>query len=89
MENQFVTLENREKLTITQVKDVDAFDENTLWANLDEGSIQVDGENLNIEKLSLDEGLLVVKGRITAFTYFDKKHKEKKSLKRLFGRGQR
>ena len=36
MGNQLVTLENREKLTITGVKDVDAFDENTLWANLQE-----------------------------------------------------
>lgn len=87
MDNQLVTLENREKLTITGVKDVDAFDESTLWANLQEENIEINGENLNIEKLDLQEGLLIISGKISGFIFVEKKHKEKRSLKRLFGRG--
>lgn len=86
MERHLLTLENREKLTITQVTDVDAFDENILWANLKEGSIEITGKDLNIEKLDLEEGLLVVKGLICTFSYIEKKHKEKTFLKRITGR---
>jgi len=77
MENHYLTLENREKLTISQVSDVDAFDENNLWANVKDGSIEISGENLNIEKLDLEEGLLVVAGRINSFSYVDKKIRER------------
>ena len=70
-------MENREKLTISQVSDVDAFDENNLWANVKDGSIEISGENLNIEKLDLEEGLLVVAGRINSFSYVDKKIRER------------
>ena len=86
MERHLLTLEKREKLTITQVTDVDAFDENILWANLKEGSIEITGKDLNIEKLDLEEGILVVKGLICTFSYIKKKHKEKTFLKRITGR---
>lgn len=78
MENHYLTLENRKKLTISQVSDVDAFDENNLWANIKDGAIEISGENLNIEKLDLEEGLLVVEGKIISFCYVDKKIREGK-----------
>ena len=53
MDNHYITIENREKLSLSQVADVDAFDEETLWANLKEGGIEITGEKLNIEKLDL------------------------------------
>ena len=39
MEEQRVILENRNKMTVSQVVDVDAFDEETLWANLADGAV--------------------------------------------------
>ena len=86
MEKQSVTLENREKMIITQVIDVDAFDEESLWANLQEGSIEVSGQNLNIEKLELEEGMLIIKGKINSFAFIEKKHKEKGKFLRVFKR---
>lgn len=86
MENHYITLENREKITISQVIDVDAFDVDNLWANLKDGGIEITGEKLNIEKLDLQEGILVVSGKICSFGYTDKKVKEKKSI---FGRFKR
>ena len=41
MDNHYITIENREKLVLSQVADVDAFDEETLWANLKEGGIEI------------------------------------------------
>ena len=43
MEEQRVILENRNKMTVSQVVDVDAFDEETLWANLADGAVEVSG----------------------------------------------
>ena len=55
MENHYITIENRERITLSRVRDVDAFDEETLWANLEEGSIEISGEKLNIEKFDFQE----------------------------------
>ncbi len=86
MENHYISIENREKITISQVTDVDAFDEDALWANLSEGSIEITGKNLNIEKLDLSEEILVVTGTICSVTYTDKTVKKAGRGLRNFGR---
>ena len=48
MEEQRVILENRNKMTVSQVVDVDAFDEETLWANHADGAVEVSGSGLHI-----------------------------------------
>ncbi len=86
MEKHYISIENREKITLSQVRDVDAFDEDTLWANLEEGSIEITGKNLNIEKLDLAEGMLVVNGTICSVTYTDKTVKKAGRGLRNFGK---
>ena len=87
MEEQRVILENRNKMTVSQGVDVDAFDEETLWANLADGAVEVSGSGLHIEKLDLAEGVLVVTGSISSFAYIEgKKQKGSKRLKALAGR---
>ena len=87
MENHYISIENREKIIVSQVADVDAFDEETLWANLKDGAIEITGQKLNIEKLDLNEGMLVVSGKICSLVYIDRKHGERGSfMKRLTGR---
>ena len=82
MEEQRVILENRNKMTVSQVVDVDAFDEETLWANLADGAVEVSGSGLD-----LAEGVLVVTGSISSFAYIEgKKQKGSKRLKALAGR---
>ena len=56
MENHYIQIENKERISISQVTDVDAFDEETLWANLEEGGVEITGEKLNVEKLDMQEG---------------------------------
>ena len=86
MENHYLSLENREKITINQVVDVDAFDENNLWANIKDGAIEICGEKLSVEKLDLDEGILVVRGKIISFNYLDKKIHEKNKILKFFAK---
>jgi len=69
--NHSVLMENREKVTITGVQDVDSFDEATVVLVTDLGFITLHGEDLHINKLNLEEGQLIVEGEIIALQYSD------------------
>ena len=86
MENHYIQIENKERISISRVTDVDAFDEETLWANLEEGGVEITGEKLNVEKLDMQEGILVVSGKIVSVQYTDKNKKEKTSIFKKFSR---
>ena len=64
-----VVLEERKYLTVSGVEDVERFDENTIVLSTSRGAMTVTGENLHIEKLSLDGGDLKVEGDIEALVY--------------------
>ena len=66
-----VVIEERKSLTVSGVEDVERFDENTIVLSTSKGTMVVTGENLHIEKLSLDGGDLKVEGDIDAVTYED------------------
>lgn len=64
-----VMLEERSSLTVSGVSDVERFDENEIVMSTSRGSLVVAGENLHIEKLSLDGGDLRVEGDIDSLVY--------------------
>ena len=64
-----IMMEERSSLTVSGVSDVERFDENEIVMSTSKGTLVVTGENLHIEKLSLDGGDLKVEGDIDALTY--------------------
>ena len=66
-----VVIEERRSLTVSGVEDVERFDETTIVMSTSKGTMVVTGENLHIEKLSLDGGDLKVEGDVDAVTYED------------------
>ena len=80
-----LTLDDREKLTLTGVEDVERFDENCIVMSTCAGTLVVSGEALHIGKLSLDGGELHVDGRIDAVTYEDAPVQSGGFFARLFG----
>ena len=64
-----ITLEGRERLTVSGVEDVERFDENMIVMSTAAGTLVVTGEGLHIGKLTLDGGELHVDGRIDAMSY--------------------
>ena len=64
-----ITLEGRERLTVSGVEDVERFDENMIVMSTSAGTLVVSGEGLHIGKLTLDGGELHVDGRIDAMSY--------------------
>ena len=66
-----VILEGREELAVSGVEEVESFDENTIVMVTNKGTLVVRGEDLHIEKLSLDGGDLRVEGLVESLTYED------------------
>ena len=80
-----LTLEGRERLTVSGVEDVERFDENTIVMSTTAGTLVITGENLHIGKLSLDGGELHVDGQIDALSYEDQSYGRSGLLHRLCG----
>ena len=69
-----IILEGREQLTVSGVEEVESFDENSIVMDTIKGVLIVRGENLHIEKLSLDGGDLKVEGSIDSLTYEERRN---------------
>lgn len=66
---QNIIIENRSKMSISGVSDVDNFDENTVVLYTNRGLLTVRGAGLHIERLSLETGELAVEGTIDGIEY--------------------
>ena len=66
---QNIILENREKLNITGILDVFSFDDQIIIIETELGLLTIKGENLKINKLSLDTSDFAVDGKISSLSY--------------------
>ena len=69
---QNIVLENREKLNVSGVNDVLSFDDQVVMIDTELGLLTVKGENIRINKLSLDTSEVIVDGEISSLTYSPK-----------------
>lgn len=79
-------LENKNKLSITQVEDVDTFDENKIVLFTSDDTLVVEGYDLHIQKLDVSGGELSITGEVTSIVYEGKEgygHKSKGFFKRI------
>lgn len=74
---QNLVLENRSKLSISGVLDVFSFDDQVVILETELGLLTVKGENLRINKLSIDTSEVIVEGDIFSLTYSDKEIEKK------------
>lgn len=80
MENHKVTIENRELTTISDIIEIDSFDEEEIRATLKKGAIIIRGTNMNIQKLDLQTGEVIIAGIINSLMYVKVKEKGEKNL---------
>ena len=80
-----LVLEQRERLVISGVEEVARFDEETIVLTTSMGDLEIQGEGLHIEKLSLEGGELHVDGSVTALIYETASREEPGFLRRLLG----
>lgn len=82
---QNLVLENREKLSISGVNDVLSFDDQIVILETQLGLLTVKGENLRINKLSIDSEEVIIEGEINNLSYSEKDI-ERKSGTSLLGK---
>ena len=64
-------MEGREKVSVSGVEYVESFDEEEIVINTPIGVLLIRGQELHIEKLSLDTGDVIVLGQIDKLEYED------------------
>jgi sporulation protein YabP len=71
-----LTLENRNRLSITGVQGVESFDEETVIAVTTCGTLTVHGGEMHVERLNLDQGELTLVGKIGQLEYEENSRSE-------------
>ena len=79
-----VIIEDRKRMSISGVLDVESFDENEISLNTTGGNIFVTGEDMRVERLSIETGDIVIEGYIICIEYSDKHRVKEGFWSRLF-----
>ncbi|NLY67037.1 MAG: sporulation protein YabP [Tissierellia bacterium] len=70
--NQNILIEDRNRASITGVEQVESFNDNTIILKTIKGGMVIKGENLNVDKLNLDDGNVKISGVINGINYVEK-----------------
>lgn len=77
---QNIILENRKKLTLTGIKDVLSFDDEIVVVESELGLLNIKGNDLKVNKISVETGDVIIDGTIRAIEYSDKDINSKQGL---------
>lgn len=66
-----VVIEDRARLTVSGVDDVESFDDEKVIISTDMGTMTVLGGDFRINKLNVDEGQIIIEGEIDEIQYTD------------------
>ena len=64
-----IHIENRERIVVTGVEDVDNFNEEEVNFQTESGYVTLTGNDLHITRLNLEEGQLIIEGVINGVAY--------------------
>jgi len=82
-----VMMTNRRTCTINGVNDVLSFDIHEILLETEQGMLMIKGDDLHVNRLTLDKGEVDIDGKIDSFTYSDVaagNHKGESLLAKLF-----
>lgn len=79
-----ISLNNRSSLTISGVEHIYSFSDKKVEIRTTCGDMVVDGENLDMSKLSIDEKVITVTGTINGIVYSKAKEPQESFFKKLF-----
>lgn len=75
-----ILMQNCSKLSVSGVTDVDSFDEKQIKLFTDCGELNIYGEDLHVNEMSVESGNVSVEGTISALIYGDKNAKKRPGL---------
>jgi sporulation protein YabP len=73
-------IEDRKQITITDVADVESFDEEAILLSLHSGGLLLKGQDLHIQKLDIEEGKAIITGTVNSAAYTAKREKSEGGL---------
>ena len=73
-------LENRERMSVSGVNDVDIFNPDMIVVQTEMGMLTVKGADLHINKLNLEASELIIEGEISSCIYSEKSVSQGSSL---------
>ena len=84
LKNQNIILEDRRKLKITSVKDVESFDDNTISLITSLGTLLIKGMDIKLEKLNLDTEEVTATGDFFMFEYVSDENTKRGFFSKMF-----
>lgn len=79
-----LTVEGRERASISGVIEVLSYDDASVLASSDYGDLYIEGTSLRIKSFDVSGGLLLIEGSIDSVRYLAGKSKKSGLLERLF-----
>lgn len=73
--SSYLELSNREVLKLTGIQHVEVFEEEKIILRTAQGSLEIQGAQLNIVNLDLDSGTIQIEGAIDAMRYSQERKK--------------
>ena len=79
-------LDSRKKLELTGILEVVSFDDERIILNTKIGTLDIKGDSLKVDKLDVQNGEVIIHGRINSMVYNDKNVSKNKEniIKKLF-----
>lgn len=84
MRSHSIHLDNRQLMSVTGVKHVDSFNEYEVTLITDAGDLRIEGNQLHISRLNLDEGQVILEGEVIALEYSEEMPQRGNLLSRMF-----
>ncbi len=85
-QGQTLFLKDRSQLEIRGVTEVDRFDEESVVLSTVCGTLTVEGNDLHVQVLNLDQGIVALSGKVDTLYYFDAGSSEKSEKSGFFGK---
>ena len=82
--SQNINMEDRKKMQVTGVENVESFNDNTIILKTINGGMIIKGEGLNINNLNVEDGNVKIQGKINGVNYTSKDVYSKGILEKLF-----
>lgn len=80
-----IHMDNRQLISISGVKDVQSFNDQQIQLLTEAGELRIEGEELRITKLNVDDGQVIIEGTIIALEYDDIQEPRGSLISRIFG----
>lgn len=79
-----ITLKDRSNLVISGVEHIYSFSDKKVEVRTVSGDMVIEGENLDMSKLSIDDKIISITGTINSMIYSKAKKPQESFIKRLF-----